>query len=84
MAEERIETGKAPVLQLSCPGNLKIKGWKEPAVLVKGADYELTKGEKAWTLELAGDGVLLVPAATSLTIIQVSGDLAIHVVPTSD
>jgi hypothetical protein len=78
MAKERIETGKAPFLQITCPGNLKIKGWTEPAVLVKGAGYELTEAEKATTLELAGDGVLLVPAAASISVVQVGGDLAIR------
>ncbi|HSG15831.1 MAG TPA: hypothetical protein VLE70_05855 [Anaerolineae bacterium] len=78
MAEERIETGKAPSLQITCPGSLKIKGWTEPAVLVKGASYELTEGEKATSIELAGDSVLLVPAATTLSIAEVAGDLAIR------
>jgi DUF4097 and DUF4098 domain-containing protein YvlB len=78
MAKERIETGKAPVMQISCPGNLKVKGWTEAAVLVKGAEYESTETEKALNLTLFGDGVVLVPSAASVTIVEVAGDLAIR------
>ena len=78
MAKERIETGKAPTLQIMCPGSLKIKGWTEPAVLVKGSEFELTEGEKAFSINMLGDGVLLVPAAASLSIVEVAGDLAVR------
>jgi hypothetical protein len=78
MAKERIETGKAPLLQIMCPGSLKIKGWTEPAVLVKGSEFELTEGEKAFSINMLGDGVLLVPAAASLSIVKVAGDLAVR------
>lgn len=78
MAEKRIETGKAPALQIGCSGSLKIKGWIEPAVLVKGAEYELTEGEKTLSMELVGDGLLLVPTGANLSVDQVMGDLAIR------
>ncbi|MGD8585859.1 MAG: hypothetical protein PVJ75_10955 [Chloroflexota bacterium] len=78
MSEERIEAGKAPVLQITCPGDLKVKGWSEPAILVKGADYTATETEKALNLELLGEAVVLVPVATTLTIVEVAGDLAIR------
>ena len=78
MEKERIETGKAPTLQITCPGNLKVKGWNEPAVLVKGSEFELVEGEKALTIQMFGDGVLLVPAATSLSVVEVAGDLAVR------
>jgi DUF4097 and DUF4098 domain-containing protein YvlB len=78
MSEERIETGKAPVLQVTCPGDLKVKGWSEPAILVKGADYTATETEKALSLELLGEAVLLVPTTTTLTVVEAAGDLAIR------
>jgi hypothetical protein len=78
MSGERIETGKAPVLQVTCPGDLKVKGWSEAAVLVKGAEYTSTETEKALNLELKGEAVLLLPTAASLTIVEVGGDLAVR------
>ena len=78
MAKERIVTGKAPVILVTCPGDLKVKGWMEPSVMVKGSDFEVTETEKAWNLDLDGDAVLFVPDATSLTVVKVAGDLAIR------
>ena len=80
MASKRIETGHGPELIVQCRGDLKIKGWAEPAVQVKGDLFNNSEGEKAHHIESDSDLQLMVPSASVLTIAESAGDLALKYV----
>lgn len=75
MGKERIETGKAPQIFVgACDGDLVIRGGVEPTLLVRG---EYTVEEKAGGYHLSGRGDLriIVPAAATVQVEEVSGNL---------
>lgn len=76
MSRERIETGPAPALSVSCRGDLVIKGWSESAVGVRG-DYELEESGKVWSISSKGDLVLHVPTDTALHVVEAAGDVVV-------
>jgi hypothetical protein len=87
MSETRIETGKSAELIVRCRGDLQVGGWAEPAVLIKGDTYTTNIGpdedktlpvEKALSIDGSGDLVLMVPAAATLLIDEVNGDLQVR------
>ena len=80
MASKRIETDHGPALIVKCRGDLKIKGWAEPAVQIKGELLNKSEGEKAHLIESNSDLQLMVPSASILTIAESAGDLAIKYV----
>ncbi len=80
MSEERFETVKAPVVIVTCHGDLQVRGWSEPALLLKGSGYTCSESEKAWSIESASDLKLYVPMAADLTIVEVNGDLKVKMV----
>ena len=80
MGEERFETEKAPVVIVTCHGDLQVRGWSEPAILVNGANYACSESEKAWRIESSNDLRIYVPAAADLTIAEVKGDLKVKMV----
>ena len=80
MSEERFETGKAPVVIVTCHGDLQVRGWSEPAILVKGSNYSCSESEKAWTVESSSDLKLYVPGTAELTIAEVNGDFKVKMV----
>jgi hypothetical protein len=80
MSEEQFESGKAPVVIVTCHGDLQVRGWSESALLVKGSGYSCSESEKAWSIESTKDLKLYVPVATDLTIAEVNGDLKVKMV----
>lgn len=80
MSKQRIETTKAPHIHLECGGSLRVNSWAEAAVLVRGSDYQVTKGEKEGDLsdnliiQGQSDLNLTVPTAAILTLSPVHGD----------
>lgn len=76
MSKERIETGPAPALSVSCQGDLVIKGWDETAIGVRG-EYNLDESGKHWAITSMGDLVLHIPHETALHIAGVAGDLVV-------
>jgi hypothetical protein len=77
MSQERIELGENPRLTLECQGDLKIVGWSETAVLLKGADYETQETEDGLLIQSQGDLRLTAPGHAALTVRQAQGDLSI-------
>jgi hypothetical protein len=77
MMEERFESGKAPQLLVQCRGDLQIRGWAEPAILVKGDAFEASEGEHGLFVDGSSDLDLLVPAAAEINLLQVRGDLVL-------
>lgn len=78
MGKERIETGKAPQIFIgACDGDLVIRGGAEPVLRMHG---EWTAEEKADGYRLTGRGDLrlILPAAASVRVEEVSGDLIIR------
>lgn len=80
MASKRIETGHGPELIVQCRGDLKIRGWAEPAVQIKGDSLKNSEGEKAHHIESDGDLQLMVPSASVVTVAESAGDLSIKYV----
>ncbi len=76
MAQERIETGKSPRLHITCHGDLLIKGWAEPALLLNGDGYSVEEQEKGLAIESHGDLKLYVPANAEINVPENQGDLA--------
>ena len=80
MASKRIETGHGPELIVHCRGDLKIRGWAEPAVLVKGDLLKNNAVEKVNHIESDGDLQLMIPSASVVTIAESAGDLTVKFV----
>ena len=80
MGEERFESGKSPCVIVTCHGDLQVRGWREPVLLVKGSGYSCSESEKAWNIEAPKDLTLYVPVAADLTIAEVYGDLKVKMV----
>ena len=80
MSKQRFETTKAPHIHLDCSGDLRVNSWAEAAVLVRGSDCQVTKGEKKDDLtdnliiQSQSDLHLTVPANATLTLSPVHGD----------
>lgn len=77
MSQERIELGEQPRLTIECDGDLKIVGWAETAVLLRGSDYETEEQEDGLLIQSQGDLRLTVPGQAALTLRRVQGDLVI-------
>jgi hypothetical protein len=83
MSKQRIDTTQTPHIHIDCSGNLRVNSWAEAAVLVRGSDCEVTKGEKTDDLsdnliiQSQGDLNLTVPMAATLTISPVHGDAVV-------
>lgn len=77
MESRQIQTGHGPTVIVQCMGDLKIRGWAEPSVLIKGETTEITEGEKALNINGSSDLRLMIPSATTLSITEVNGDLAV-------
>lgn len=78
MSEERFELGKMPQINVTaCHGDLVIRSWAEPVVLVKGSEVETETGEDELTLSSLGSLKLIVPADSNLSLEKVDGDLVV-------
>lgn len=77
MKEERFESGKAPQLLIQCRGDLRVRGWAEPAVLATGDLFEASEGDQGLFVDGKGDLSLMVPSAADINILQAWGDLAV-------
>ena len=78
MGKGRIETGKAPQIFVgACDGDLVIRGGAEPTLLVRG-EYTIEEKAEGYRLTGRGDLRLIVPAAASVQIEEVSGNLLIR------
>lgn len=75
MAEKRFESGKVPQLLVQCRGDLRIRGWAEPAIVAKGEAFEASEGDQGLFVDGSSDLDLLVPAAAEINLLQVRGDL---------
>lgn len=77
MANERIETGKMPQIDIAeCLGDLSVRSWLDAGVMLKG-DYEVTETDTGLTLRSVGDLTVMVPAASSLSVGHAAGDAMI-------
>jgi DUF4097 and DUF4098 domain-containing protein YvlB len=78
MAKDRFETGKAPSINVAeCRGELVIRGWTDTEVLVRGEEFKVNEGEAGLIIESNSRLSLMVPAATSLSLSRVEGDLVV-------
>jgi len=78
MAQERIETNKAPLIEVaSCQGDLVIRSWSETAVSIQSDNYKSEETEAGLKLSSHGSLKLIVPTSASLTIGDVQGDLVV-------
>jgi hypothetical protein len=76
MSNNRIETGPAPALSVTCQGDLTIKGWDETAVLVHG-DYEVEEKGDLWMIRGEGDLQVHVPHNSALHLSTIAGDTVV-------
>lgn len=82
MSKQRIETIKAPHIQLACDGDLRVNSWAESAVLLRGSNPEIQGSEQteanalsdSLNIQSPGDLVITVPAAASISVTAVQGD----------
>ena len=57
MTQERIETNKAPLIEVdACQGDLVIRSWSETAVSIQSDEYQATETEAG--LKLSSQGSL--------------------------
>lgn len=78
MSQERIETNKAPLIQVdACHGDLVIRNWSETAVSIQSDQYEANETEAGLSLTSHGSMKLTVPSSASLNLGQVHGDLVV-------
>ncbi len=77
MGEKRIPVGKSPQLTLVCRGDMIVRGWAEPDVLLKGEEFQITDRDKSLSIESNGELKLFAPPEASLVVSEVSGDLLI-------
>lgn len=77
MFEKRFDTGTSPILTIRCKGDLRVRGWAEPTVLVNGDETEIDHQIDALIIEAQGELNLMVPALATINIESVGGDLAI-------
>jgi hypothetical protein len=77
MANERYKTGKAPVINIRCKRDLRVRGWDEAAVMVKGQAYTTEESEKGLSIDSDSDLSIMVPVASMVHIETSSADLAI-------
>jgi hypothetical protein len=77
MDTRQIKTGHGPTVIVQCLGDLKIRGWADPTILVKGNAFEVREGEKALHINGSGDLRLMVPSSALVSIAEVNGDLVV-------
>ena len=77
MDTRQIKTGHGPTVIVQCLGDLRIRGWADPIVLIKGDAFEISEGEKALHINGSGDLRLMVPSAAMVSIAEVNGYLAV-------
>lgn len=80
MTEKRFDTGKEPIVSMTCQGNLQVRGWNESTVLVKGSEFSFNDAEKVLSISSSGDLKVYVPSITELTVTEVSGDLSVKLI----
>ncbi|MCA9927188.1 MAG: DUF4097 family beta strand repeat protein [Anaerolineales bacterium] len=81
MSQEKIFTDKTPQISIAdCQGDLVIRSWSENAVLVKGDNFDLEQGDSGISVTSPQDLKLMIPEGSSLSILNVSGDLVIKYV----
>ncbi len=79
MGQERIETNKAPLIEVdACHGDLVIRSWSETAVSIQSDQYEAKETEAGLTLTSYGTLKLFVPENTSLNLGKVRGNLIVN------
>ncbi len=78
MKTERVETGKAPLIEIDvCRSDLVIRGWDELAVLIKGDDYQVVESDAGLTFNSNSGLRLMVPSGSQVHVKRASGDLVI-------
>ena len=77
MAKERYETGKTPELTFTeCAGDIVIRGWMEPAVMIKG-QHDAQEAAEALVVSATGSLKVWAPANAQVRLKSVSGDVVI-------
>lgn len=78
MAEKRIQTSDTPQISIShCAGDLVIRSWPEPAIHLKGDDFNFDESPMGYAIHSESDLHVMIPPNSSLSIIHASGDLVI-------
>lgn len=79
MMKQEFETSPAAAILLErCRGDLTITTIQQPHIQAEGDDYTVKEVDGQWFINSNGDLRLRVPAASSLQIEQVDGDLALR------
>lgn len=79
MSQERIETNKAPLIQVdACHGDLVIRSWSETAVSIQSDNYEANETEAGLSLTSYSNMKLIVPTNASLNLGHVRGNLTVN------
>ena len=79
MKPELFETGKMPIIEITtCAGDLVIRGWGDPNVLVVGDEADVQETDTGVTIASQGDLVLTVPKMSEITAVSTNGDLVIQ------
>ncbi len=79
MKPKLFETGKMPQIKIeACAGDLVVRGWGDPTLLVKGDDADVQETELGVSIVGQGDLVLMVPMMGMLTAVAIAGDLVME------
>ncbi|MFQ5401284.1 MAG: DUF4097 domain-containing protein [Anaerolineae bacterium] len=78
MEQQRFESGKAPQITITqCQGDLVIRSWADPAVLVKGNNFQAVETETGLSISSSDKLKLMVPAAAAVSVAKALGDVVI-------
>lgn len=80
MATQQFTTGESPAIRIGrAHGDLVIRGWQRPEVLVKSDEnFDVQQEEGGLTLGFDDDAVVQIPFGSTLQIAEVDGDMAIQ------
>jgi len=78
MKQQRFESGKAPQITVTeCHSDLVIRSWENPAILVKGNDFQAVETETGLSISSGDKLKLIVPAAAAVSVTKAYGDVVI-------
>lgn len=78
MDKARFSTGKMPKVSIAeCSGDIVVRGWSEPEVLVKGTDFQVDEKDSGLTIVSKSSLSLMIPAGASLSVVSARGDLVV-------
>lgn len=77
MTKQQFETGKAPTIRLLSQGDVRVRGWNDPIVLINGEQFSAEQADETIVIDSLSDLNLYLPNQAFLTISEVAGDVSV-------